>query len=226
MVNQQAKDVVFGYCSRYESLLTTCNINNVIPPLVRYLCINYYGNPESFTTINPFRILTKNNTIATVHPNYITDPKSNQGLFGKIKIKPGRLKAKKYIWKFKILNNTIDQIMIGIDTINDGKPFMGRNSHYFAIGNRSYKHNNPKSINFLSTYGQPVFLSSGGILTMELNETKKSLNYSFVVRDKDEPMRFGYRNVCLPSGIVFRLAVDLVGKDNSVELINFQELGA
>ena len=55
---------------------------------------------------------------------------------------------------------------------------------------------------------------------------KKSLNYSFVAGDKSEPMRFGYRNICLPSGIVFRLAVDLVGKDNSIELISFQEVGA
>ena len=101
IVNQEARHIVFGYCRRYEILLHTDGIDRlhleIIPPLVKYLCIGYYGIPEYFTTNNPFTILTKNNKIATIHPNYISDSKSNQGIFGNIRIKPNRLEPKIYV---------------------------------------------------------------------------------------------------------------------------------
>ena len=72
-----------------------------------------------------------------------------------------------------------------------------------------------------------MFLVTGSILRMELNEITNSLDFALINRDlfgDDYPMQFGYRDVLTSSDAEYQLAFDLGQENDCIELLKFREI--
>lgn len=224
-IEQKSKDIVSGYIRQSQFVFKTDNPYYIIPPLVHYLCIGYYHISEFFMTKSERVTLNDDKTIITYNSKegYVT-------AYGNVHINVSDKSI--YTWTFKILYNGIDEIHIGIDTINpqqdDDKLFCEGNTRnsddFYAAGAEFYHFADDREETTTTTYEEVPYFHNNGIISMEFNCVDKSLNYCFIDdKDKNEEIKFGYNCIELDMNRTYRMAIGCGWINDCVQLLKFEE---
>ena len=232
------KNIVNGYIHTSQSSLPhKQNQYYIIPPLVGYLIIAYYYNPEYFALFPEDVTINDEKTIVTHNPDGYKD--MGISIFGNVKISQ-KLCSSKFIWTFKISEARPGlAIAIGIDAnlakiVNDlfdcngsaDRPFYAYEAEFYTSygSTRETAKLNvhvPNDMRVIDVdygicYAQE---NKENILKMELDTKNKTLRY--FVNEKDQGI--AVNNVMLDNDEEYTLAISM-DKNVTVQLLQFEQM--
>ena len=195
---QFLKDLVFGYNRKYEKLL---DITTVIPPLVSYVCLAFYGATERFDKYGDKIYYDKAlNMVKKMDDNWFAKNSPNS-VFGSVSVR-GKDKFI-YQWTLKIINKSDWDIYIGIYQSNKIKHSINadysRNIKYsYCFGNaRLFGHDRNRK------YGTKI--NKGDVVGMALNVPRRTLSYSLNYKNQG----IAFKNIDFSKNKKYKLAISL-----------------
>eukprot|EP01084_Bolivina_argentea_P120909 214336_1 len=212
-VDDRIKDLVFGYVRKAELIWIK---NNIIPDLVRYICLWYYYIPAYFECLGPKISYRKDSEKMEIFKNPIGATVSSSYA---APIIPSFNNPTIYEWKIKVVKMRPYSISIGIDDAKclslDG-PFTGRNkttSNYGLIGATGELQ--CLVGDRINGYAKRV-ITDGTIVTMILNLNAKTLQY--MINGVD--CGIAYKDIRCKPELEYRMAVRMFS-NTSVRLVSF-----
>ena len=206
---------VFGYIRKEQQTLNHKESYNVIPKLVCCIVLAFYTNHvDSFEIAGKDVKISGDNKIITK----LVGGRNNTSI-GKISI-PSQCNI---ICRWNLKINVIDDwyMYIGITSDHSSNDLNfcenRKTSNYACYALSSVLKSKDQNKH---NYGTHVSWEQGEIVGMELNLVKK--NISFYVNNKYQGV--AYENIDIGENIQYRLAVCMYGKDNQIELKDFEIL--
>ena len=216
--SQRTVDTVYGFMKEAQSLLP--NENNPyynIPELVVSVCLNFYNNPEYFTSFTDIND-KEQKTYAKYHEVSSTGYQTHYGA-----VNITNEVNYEYIWTLELLKNN-GLIAIGIDSSNKGY-----NKLDFHDCENMYKY---YAIEFVGTHTGELYshtqeythegysrnsLEAGDIIEMRLNMKDRTLQY--YINSKHQKIYFS--DIQFDKDTVYNLAVCIDRAD--IELKKFEQ---
>ena len=231
-VDGYIKNVVNGYIHASQSLLPhEQNAYYIIPPLIYYLVIGYYHNPEYFALFPESITINDDKNKAIHNPQTI----SGISIFGNMKISKN-MHSNKFIWTIKISGPSSGlAIAIGIDadsSKNVEKLFdcnKNADGPFYAYESELFYGSRQTNLNYYTPKEQSISHAEYGVsyaadnedhtLKMELNTKNKTLRY--YVNGQDQGVAIN--DVMLDNNEEYTLAIS-ADFNVTVQLLQFEQM--
>ena len=209
-INQRTVDIVFGYIRQCKKSRQFKEIH-IIPDLVIYTILYFYYIREEFGVCGDNLKINKLKDILTC----IEWKNTYKGAYGYIDI---TIKNIIYIWNFKILNVSRQEMFIGIESsknkIHTNQDWIWSKDYYL------YDCNNKLWTSHGGNKGYGEKFEKNDELKMIINTNKKTIEYY----KNDISLGIAFKDIKITENKIYHMFVSANFANDSIQLINFSVL--